>query len=292
MPERDHDGKITCWVGSGTDITELREAQQKLEIHQEQTAEALRQQVTEKTQELLAALTAAQSADKLKTNLMSTVSHEFRSPLGSIIGFSNLLLNRQLNETKTIEYIRAINAEGRRLKALVDDFLDLQRLESGREVFKFINYDITQVVKKVIEEYQLSEDKQHILKTNLEPVPEVLVDPEQIRRVVQNLLSNAVKYSPDGGEINISLCPYDHGVLFSINDQGLGISADEIKQLFVSFYRSEDAEKHRIPGTGLGLAICSNIIESHHGRIWAESAGQGKGSTFYFALHINTMNYV
>ncbi len=253
-------------------------------------AEMLKAKVTERTEELEKALLRAQSADRMKSGLLSTVSHEMRTPLSSIIGFSNLILSRKPDQVKLVEYVSAINAEARRLADLINDFLDLQRIESGREVFHPFYSDLAAVIRDVINKLEIEE--RFGIRLDLQPVPPLYIDGNRIRQVLLNLLSNAFKYSPDGGEITISLRQEDDDVIFSIRDQGVGIAPEELNQLFERFYRGDIAERFRIRGTGLGLALCREIIGAHGGRIWAESAGLNQGSTFSFALPVPQLSAI
>jgi len=239
-----------------------------------------------KTRELEAALVRAESADRAKSALLSTVSHEMRTPLSSIIGFSNLMLNRaNLPAEKSREYNTAVNTEARRLAALVDDFLDLQRLESGRQVFHFQAIDLGDLIRDTVSKQHFGDDHRYTFTLKLEPTAQVHADADRIRQVMVNLLSNAVKYDPDGGEIVIHLRQDRQQVIVSVQDHGLGIPREEQDGLFERFYRGSAAEHLRIRGTGLGLALCKEIMQAHKGRVWVESAGANQGSTFSFALN-------
>ncbi|MCC7449219.1 MAG: GAF domain-containing protein [Anaerolineae bacterium] len=247
-------------------------------------AETLQRKVEERTEELQIALLRAQSADNAKSVMISTVSHEMRTPLSSIIGFSNLILSRKPEQAKVLDYVTAINVEARRLADLVNDFLDLQRIEAGREVFRYTELDLGGLIRDVVNKQVLGENSPHRLRLDLKPVPRVYADSNRIRQVLINLLTNAIKYSPGGGEIVLSLEQRPDAVVFSIRDQGLGIPADEIGHIFEVFHRGRVAERQRIRGTGLGLALSRRIIASHNGQIWVESAGANQGSTFSFSL--------
>src|SRR5581483_2496018 len=250
------------------------------------SAETLAQKVAERTKELQAALIRVRHADQMKSSMISTVSHEMRTPLSSIIGFSNLILSRKPEPQKQLDFVSYINAEARRLSNLVNDFLDIQRIESGREILRYADVDLAELVRDVVDKQQL-EGGIHAIRLALDEVPPVYVDASRIRQVILNLLSNATKYSPNGGEIVLSLREEQGEAIFSIRDQGLGIPPEELATLFEHFHRGKAAEVYRIPGTGLGLALCRDLIEMHKGRIWAESAGKGQGATFSFALPLS-----
>jgi PAS domain S-box-containing protein len=263
-----------------TDITERVELYAKVK----QYTETLEQKVAERTQELQEALTLAQSADRAKSVLLSTVSHEMRTPLSSIVGFSNLILSRKPGPEKLTEYVNYINIEARRLTGLINDFLDLQRIEAGRQVFHLAELDLASLIRDEIGKQQLNDNSDQPIRLELEPAV-VDADPERIRQVILNLLSNALKYS-SGGEIAVSLRTSGNEAIVSVHDPGIGIPGHELDKLFQRFYRGEAAEKQRIRGTGLGLALCREIIAAHDGRIWAESPGPNQGATFSFALPI------
>jgi PAS domain S-box-containing protein len=250
------------------------------------SAETLQKKVNERTRELQAAVEQAQSADRAKSTLLSTVSHEMRTPLSSIIGFSNLILSRKPEQEKLMEYVTFVNIEARRLASLINDFLDLQRIEAGREVFRFADLDMAELIRDIVNKQEPGETSGHTLRLDLNAVPHVYADGDRIRQVIVNLLSNAIKYSSAGGEIGLSLRATDSEVIFSIRDNGIGIPPEELGRLFERFYRGDAAERQRIRGTGLGLALCRELIQAHHGRIWAESDGVNRGSTFSFALPI------
>jgi signal transduction histidine kinase/DNA-binding response OmpR family regulator len=247
-------------------------------------ADNLKQKVNERTAELQEAVTRAQSADQAKSALLSTVSHEMRTPLSSIIGFSNLILSRNPPREKLNSYVSAINVEARRLAGLVNDFLDLQRIESGREVFHFSETDLVPLVNNVIATQELEEDVRHKIRSDVIPSALIYGDPNRIQQVIYNLLTNAIKYSPGGGEIVLSMSQTESEVIISIRDKGVGIPTEELAQLFERFYRGNVAQQQRIRGTGLGLALCREIVRGHGGRIWAESEGANQGATFSFAL--------
>lgn len=247
-------------------------------------AETLQQKVDERTQALQQALARAESADRAKSRMLANVSHEMRTPLSSIVGFSNLILQRNPDGDKLREYATLINQEGRRLTRLVNDFLDLQRIEAGREIFRLAPIDLAELVRDVSAHYDLSDKPRHTIQVNIDSTAPVQADQERIRQVIVNMLSNAIKYSPDGGTIQLELCQQGREVICAIRDQGIGILPGELPALFERFQRSESANYLRIQGTGLGLALCKEIIQLHNGRVWAESAGTGQGATFGFAL--------
>ena len=222
---------------------------------------------------------------RAKDEMVSVVSHELRTPLASIVGFAELLATREVTPEQRKEYLTVMLQEGRRLTALVNDFLDLRRLEAGHLAMRFAPADITALIRRAVELF--SEPGGATIEMRIhDDLPLVRVDGDSVFRVIANLLSNARKYSPLGGPIVISARAVDGMVEVAIQDKGLGIPADALTHLFGKFFRVETADRGLIGGTGLGLAICKNIVESHGGKIGAFSDGAGQGSRFFFTVPV------
>jgi PAS domain S-box-containing protein len=222
---------------------------------------------------------------RAKDEMVSVVSHELRTPLASIVGFAELLATREVTPAQRKEYLAVMLQEGRRLTALVNDFLDLRRLEAGHLALRFAPADITAIIKRAVELF--SEPGGATIEMRIEDdLPLVRVDGDSMFRVIANLLSNARKYSPLGGSIVIGARVVDGMVEVAVQDKGLGIPAEALTHLFGKFFRVETADRGLIGGTGLGLAICKNIVESHGGKIGAFSDGAGQGSRFYFTVPV------
>jgi PAS domain S-box-containing protein len=234
---------------------------------------------------LIRDVTQERELDRLKDELVSAVSHELRTPLASIVGFAELLLSREYPETQRRRYLSVMHQEGVRLTTLINDFLDLQRMESGQQRFTPTTVDVRSLCERAIE--VAGDDPLRPVTLSLaEDLPPVLVDSAAIQQVLLNLISNARKYSPNGGTITLSARQIDTMVELAVQDRGLGLPPEVIPQLFARFYRVDNTDRSEIRGTGLGLAICRKIVEAHHGRIWAESDGLGQGSTFRLSLPI------
>ena len=228
---------------------------------------------------------ASAALGRAKDEMVSLVSHEMRTPLASIVGFTELLTTREVTAQQRKEYLSVMLQEGHRLTALINDFLDLRRIEGGHMTMSFAPADIGALIKRVVELFGKSGGT--VVTTNLaKDLPLVRGDADSIFRVVANLLSNARKYSPNGGAIVVSAALVDGMVEISVQDHGLGIPTDAVAHLFQKFYRIDTADRRAIRGTGLGLAISKNIVEAHGGTIGARSAGPGEGSTFYFTLPV------
>ncbi len=234
-------------------------------------------------------ITREKEIDKLKTELVSMVAHELRSPLTSIAGFSELLLDNSITQEQSKEYADIILKESNRLGNLINKFLDISRIEAGKSQVNKMVLDIQFIIKNILELNMYQAEKKGI-RVNLsipDELPPVNVDKGMIEEVVLNLFSNAVKYSPENTQIDISAEPREHEMLIAITDQGFGISKESLPNIFNKFYRVTDNEKVKdIEGSGLGLSLVKEIIELHAGTIWAESELE-KGSTFYFTLPIN-----
>ena len=216
---------------------------------------------------------------RMKSEFVSTVSHELRTPLASVLGFTELLLTRELKPERKTKYLQTIYNEATRLTALINDFLDIQRMESGKQTYEKKFIDITSILQNVIKLQEVNTSMHSIdLSVELEDTI-ILGDRIKIEQVFTNLLSNAIKYSPNGGSILIRIYGNNDIVSIDIKDEGLGIPEDAIPNLFQQFYRVDNSDRRRIGGTGLGLAIVQEIVKAHGGVI-SVSSEYGKGSTF------------
>ena len=228
-------------------------------------------------------VTAEREAERLKSELVSTVSHELRTPLASILGFAELLETREYDRETQKRHLQTINAQARRLTTLIDDFLDLQRIEQGRFRLNLEPVALHDLLREQVALFS-AQSSGHTIELSLpEEELEVLGEGDRLRQVVANLLSNAIKYSPDGGRVEVA-ATHDRAVVsVSVTDSGVGIPADQQPQIFTKFFRVDSSSTRTIGGTGLGLALCREIVQAHGGRIGFESA-EGKGSTFRFEL--------
>jgi signal transduction histidine kinase len=235
-------------------------------------------------------VTQERAAERLKDELVSVVSHELRTPLASLVGFAELLLVRPFGEEERREFLTIMLEEGRRLTALINDFLDLQRMESGRQAVAPEPTDLPGLIARAVA--AVGPDESHPVLVRMgEAVPCVLADADRVIQVLTNLLSNARKFSPAGGAVELSARltagPEVGGeVEVAVRDRGLGVPPEALPRLFEKFYRVDNSDRREIQGTGLGLANCRQIVEGHGGRIWVESAGLGQGTTFRFTLPV------
>ena len=221
--------------------------------------------------------------NKVKSDFVSIVSHEFRTPLTGIQGFSEIIRDEQLDPDEVREFADDINKDARRLARLIDDMLDLDRMESGKMKLRLEPLDLNGLVREVADQAAPTAPG-HQLRLDLdERLPLLRGDRDKLTQVVTNLLSNAVKYSPGGGEIVVATGLQAPAVELCVQDRGLGIPPEALETIFERYARIESGAGHRIQGTGLGLPIVRQIAELHGGRAWAESE-VGQGSTFYLRL--------
>jgi PAS domain S-box-containing protein len=222
--------------------------------------------------------------DRTKTEFLSIVSHEFRTALTGIQGFSELIRDGGLEADEVRAYGGYIFNDADRINRLIGDMLDLDRMESGRMSMRSGDVDINEVLTEAMARAGTAVASPVEFKADLDPrLPIVVGDRDRLIQVVSNLVNNAVKYSPDGGTVTLSTRSEGGYALVSVADTGLGIPPDEIGHVFERFRRVRSGAAQSIPGTGLGLTIVKQIVEMHGGKIWVESA-VGHGSAFHFTV--------
>ncbi len=241
----------------------------------------------EKTnQELLQASAELKKMDAAKDELLSFVSHELRAPAGNILSFSEFLLEDDISPDEGKAFSENIKSESERLLSLISDILDLSKLEAGKMKFHWVEADIGEVINRSAANFlSTSENKGQNLKIKIHSGRrKIYFDPARIQQVMLNILSNASKFSPEDAIIEVQTQEEDKDILVSVRDQGIGIAPEDIPKVFDKFEQIEkDISTPR--GTGLGMPICKQIVEEgHHGKVWLESPGEGKGTTFSFSL--------
>ncbi len=231
-------------------------------------------------------ITKEKEIDRMKTELVSMVAHELRSPLTSIAGFSELLLDTGVTQEQSKEYAEIILKESNRLGDLINKFLDISRIESGKSQVHKTPVQMGHIIESILEmNMYLAERKVMKVKFNIpDDLSTVWVDREMMGEVILNLFSNAVKYSPEGKTITIEVEDKEEEQLVKVIDQGYGIPEKSLNKIFDKFYRVTDNENiQEINGSGLGLSLVKEILDLHDGSIWVESK-LGEGSTFTFSI--------
>jgi PAS domain S-box-containing protein len=229
--------------------------------------------------------------DRLKSEFVATVSHELRTPMTSIRGYVDILLMGAAGELSEgqLHFLDIVKNNTERLNILVNDLLDISRIETGRITLNLQPMDLREVAEEVVSEVlrrSQEENKPMAIVVDAEPdLPSVLVDPDRIHQIVGNLVDNAYNYTPHDGKITIRLHPAGENVQVDVQDTGVGIPLEDQSRIFERFFRGEDPLVLATPGTGLGLSIVAQLVEMHSGKIWMESSGiPGDGSTFSFTV--------
>jgi signal transduction histidine kinase len=221
-------------------------------------------------------------SERMKTELVNIVSHELRTPLASVLGFTALLLKREFDPATRRQYLGIVDAQARRLAALLEDFLDVQRIEHEGVDLAAERVDIARLLDEQAQLFAAQSPKHRVELDVAERPLTVRADPNRLAQVVGNLLSNAIKYSPDGGRVEVHAERRNGGVRISVRDEGRGIPQEQQGRIFTKFFRG-DAGATGITGTGLGLAVSRQIVEAHGGTIGFDS-DPGEGSTFWLEL--------
>ena len=226
--------------------------------------------------------------DKIKSDFMAIASHELRTPLGVILGYATFLKEDAQGELSS--HADMVLTSALKLRSLVEEMTNMNLLRVGTVDLQKSPSIIQQIIARAYEEISsTAKAKGQTVAVDLPKQPlRVLVDPAKIERVFSNLLNNAVRFTPNGGKISIKTFVKNNEAWTQINDTGIGIHTAELKKIFQEFYQVEDHMTRRFGGMGLGLAIAKGIVDTHEGRIWAESEGVRMGSTFYVVLPVAT----
>ena len=221
--------------------------------------------------------------NKAKSDFVSIVSHEFRTPLTGIMGFSEMMRDEDFSVEEMKEFAGDINKDAQRLNRMITEMLDLDRMESGRMTLNLEPVDLNAIIAEVAD-LSRPNAPNHPIRLQLDPgLTGLFGDPDKLTQVVTNLVSNAIKYSPDGGEIIVTSRVEGDVAHVYVQDHGIGIPPDRLEQVFERYNRIESDATRHIQGTGLGLPIARQIVQVHGGRAWAEST-PGEGSVFQFTI--------
>jgi two-component system phosphate regulon sensor histidine kinase PhoR len=224
--------------------------------------------------------------EKMRTEFVANVSHELKTPVTAVKGFAETLLDGALEDPELRhQFVQIIYNESDRLSRLVQDLLELSKLESGHSVFRFRPCDVNEIVEAAADSLR-NQASQHGLELNVHLADEPAVAevaPERIQQVLVNLIANALAYTPAPGRVDVCVVNREDGVEVSVADTGIGIPEQDLPRIFERFYRVDKDRSRNTGGTGLGLAIVKHILEGHHTRIQVQSE-LGKGSTFSFVL--------
>ena len=250
QPQFDHNGRFSGYIGSCTDITEIKELQNQ------------------------------------KDNFIGIASHELKTPVTSLKGYAQVMeriLKKKGHEAEA-DMMRKMDTQLNRLSSLISDLLDVTKINSGKLQFNNQVFELQPVISELVQDLQRSTDK-HLLVENYNSAGKTFADKDRIEQVVINLLTNAIKYSPESGEIIIHMNQVDNDIIVGVEDFGVGISAEDTTRVFEQFYRASGKMQHTFPGLGLGLYITAEIIKRAGGKIWAERKEQA-GTCFYFSLPV------
>ncbi len=232
----------------------------------------------------------AEESDKLKSSFLANMSHEIRTPMNAIIGFSELITRKTVAQEKKDIYAQYITNSGKTLLALIDDIIDIAKIEAGQlkinKSVTYVNMMFNEILEYINNEKKRNK-KEHILFTKNEAINDInfcfLCDPLRLRQILTNLLNNSLKFTFEGIIEFGYLIPNNATILFYVSDTGIGLSDEKIPLVFERFRQADDTTTRQFGGTGLGLTISKKLVEMMGGRIWAESE-KSKGSTFFFSL--------
>ncbi|WP_298038331.1 ATP-binding protein [uncultured Desulfuromonas sp.] len=234
---------------------------------------------------ILRDITREREVDQLKSEFISTAAHELTTPLTSVLGFTELLLEGgDLAPQEQKDHLGCIYEKAEKLSRIVDDLLDLSRIESGQLILlQKTRFDSRELIRNVIEPLRQQHPRWEWVSILPDASLPLHADHAKIGQVLENLIGNAIKYSPGGGAIKVQADATEDRVQVAVQDEGLGMSADQAARIFEKFYRA-DASNTAVEGLGLGMTIAKNIVEAHDGKIWVESE-PGRGTTVTFTLH-------
>ena len=274
--------------------SEVKEFNEKLEQRVEEATIELRStnnELKDMNEKLVIAYEKLHQLDRAKTEFISIASHQLRTPLTSIKGFISLLLDGTYGKISktTRDVLEKVFISNERLIKLVEDLLNISRIESGKLVFRFIKGDISKLASDVVDSFELAAKNKKLKLEYRAPkkkVPEIYFDNDKMREVISNLVDNSIKYTKKG-TVGVTVEAGKEFVKVIVSDSGMGIAKEELRYIFEKFQRGKDSGTTHTEGVGLGLYVCEKIVKSHDGRIWAESDGIEKGSRFVIELKVD-----
>ncbi|MDD5606567.1 MAG: ATP-binding protein [Candidatus Pacebacteria bacterium] len=238
-------------------------------------------------------ITKEKMVEQMKNEFVSIVAHQLRTPISSIKWTLKMFLEGSFGQVKQDQkkYLEKIYTINERMVELINDLLNIARIEEGRYVYKPVPTNLINLIETIIKQFK---EKAEVNQINLvfeKPnfSTKIVIDPEKIKLVLQNFIDNAIKYNHKGGEVFVSLKSDKENITVSVRDTGLGIPKEQQKRIFTKFFRAANVMKTDTEGSGLGLYINKELIEAHKGKIWFESK-EGKGSTFSFSLPLQKNN--
>lgn len=273
------------------DVTLLGETNQRL-TQQRNELYLLHEQLQRSNLQLAAANAELRALDELKSKFVSIAAHELRTPLASILGYADFILDDPVvvmhpDHAKGVNVMRK---SAKRLLAITNNLLDVTRIEAGRIELTLQSLNLLDIVEEVVTNLRPEiEQKQHHFSLEKQPfLPPALCDETRTAQIFSNLLSNAIKYTPDGGRIAVALrhSPQEEAIIAAVSDTGIGIPAKDLQNIGKSFFRASNVHLAKATGAGLGLGITRSLIELQGGRFWIESS-PGQGSTFYLTIPVD-----
>ncbi len=263
---QDEEGKPYRIAGVAEDISNSKQVEQERELL------LLRER---------AAREEAERASRIKDEFLAVLSHELRSPLNPILGWSKLLQNGKLSPSATAEALATIERNAKLQVQLIDDLLDVSRILRGKLVLNAIPLDLGSIISSALETVRLAAEAKSLeIHTNITPKVSIIGDATRLQQVVWNMLSNAVKFTPSGGKIEVGLTCVGTNAQIQVRDTGKGISAEFLPYVFEHFQQEDGSTTRQFGGLGLGLAIVRQLVELHGGTVGVDSPGEGQGATF------------